>query len=113
MCRIQYKFTSTYTTWTYVSHMWLYITIYIHKCRLCFPFFFLMNFGCMQSLSLSLSKGITIQFLIWRACAGLKRTGKSCRLRWLNYLRPDVKRGDFTADEQLLILDLHSRWGNR
>jgi hypothetical protein len=46
-------------------------------------------------------------------CAGLKRTGKSCRLRWLNYLRPDVKRGDFTADEQLLILDLHSRWGNR
>ncbi|KAM3272725.1 hypothetical protein ACQJBY_042677 [Aegilops geniculata] len=45
--------------------------------------------------------------------AGLKRTGKSCRLRWLNYLRPDVKRGNFTADEQLLILDLHSRWGNR
>ncbi|KAG2564175.1 hypothetical protein PVAP13_8KG389700 [Panicum virgatum] len=45
--------------------------------------------------------------------ARLKRTGKSCRLRWLNYLRPDVKRGDFTADEQLLILDLHSRWGNR
>uniref|UniRef100_A0A804N5K1 MYB transcription factor n=1 Tax=Zea mays TaxID=4577 RepID=A0A804N5K1_MAIZE len=45
--------------------------------------------------------------------AGLKRTGKSCRLRWLNYLRPDVKRGNFTADEQLLILDLHTRWGNR
>uniref|UniRef100_A0ACD6A4I4 Uncharacterized protein n=1 Tax=Avena sativa TaxID=4498 RepID=A0ACD6A4I4_AVESA len=52
----------------------------------------------------------------WNAlarAAGLKRTGKSCRLRWLNYLRPDVKRGNFTADEQLLILDLHSRWGNR
>ncbi|CAO2142876.1 unnamed protein product [Urochloa humidicola] len=52
----------------------------------------------------------------WNAlarAAGLMRTGKSCRLRWLNYLRPDVKRGDFTADEQLLILDLHSRWGNR
>jgi transcription factor MYB, plant len=48
-----------------------------------------------------------------RAHAGLKRTGKSCRLRWLNYLRPDVKRGNFTADEQLLILDLHTRWGNR
>ncbi|CAN6356546.1 unnamed protein product [Urochloa humidicola] len=45
--------------------------------------------------------------------AGLKRTGKSCRLRWLNYLRPDVKRGNFTTDEQLLILDLHTRWGNR
>ncbi|KAF8762716.1 hypothetical protein HU200_009248 [Digitaria exilis] len=45
--------------------------------------------------------------------AGLKRTGKSCRLRWLNYLRPDVRRGNITASEQLLILELHSRWGNR
>ncbi|KAF8039327.1 hypothetical protein BT93_B1762 [Corymbia citriodora subsp. variegata] len=45
--------------------------------------------------------------------AGLRRTGKSCRLRWLNYLRPDVRRGNITLEEQLLILDLHSRWGNR
>ncbi|PKI72796.1 hypothetical protein CRG98_006776 [Punica granatum] len=46
-------------------------------------------------------------------CAGLKRTGKSCRLRWLNYLRPDVRRGNITLEEQLLILELHTRWGNR
>ncbi|XWS38901.1 hypothetical protein CRYUN_Cryun18bG0003000 [Craigia yunnanensis] len=46
-------------------------------------------------------------------CAGLKRTGKSCRLRWLNYLRSDVRRGNITLEEQLLILELHSRWGNR
>ncbi|GLU16708.1 hypothetical protein SLE2022_331260 [Rubroshorea leprosula] len=46
-------------------------------------------------------------------CAGLKRTGKSCRLRWLNYLRPDVRRGNITLEEQLLILELHSHWGNR
>ncbi|KAK8914201.1 Transcription factor MYB21 [Platanthera zijinensis] len=46
-------------------------------------------------------------------CAGLKRTGKSCRLRWLNYLRPDIRRGNITPEEQLLILELHSRWGNR
>ncbi|WVY94712.1 hypothetical protein V8G54_033800 [Vigna mungo] len=45
--------------------------------------------------------------------AGLKRTGKSCRLRWLNYLRPDVRRGNITLEEQLLILELHGRWGNR
>ncbi|CAL9192155.1 unnamed protein product [Musa hybrid cultivar] len=45
--------------------------------------------------------------------AGLKRTGKSCRLRWLNYLRPDLRRGNITPEEQLLILELHSRWGNR
>jgi transcription factor MYB, plant len=45
--------------------------------------------------------------------SGLRRTGKSCRLRWLNYLRPDVRRGNITPEEQLLILELHSRWGNR
>ena len=44
---------------------------------------------------------------------GLKRTGKSCRLRWLNYLRPDVKRGNITPEEQLLIMELHAKWGNR
>ncbi|KAK9226796.1 hypothetical protein WN943_011844 [Citrus x changshan-huyou] len=46
-------------------------------------------------------------------CAGLKRTGKSCRLRWLNYLKPDIKRGNLTPQEQFLILELHSKWGNR
>ncbi|XP_039116378.1 MYB-like transcription factor EOBII [Dioscorea cayenensis subsp. rotundata] len=45
--------------------------------------------------------------------AGLKRTGKSCRLRWLNYLRPDVRRGNITPEEQFLIMELHARWGNR
>ncbi|CAH8253587.1 unnamed protein product [Arabidopsis lyrata] len=45
--------------------------------------------------------------------SGLKRTGKSCRLRWLNYLKPDIKRGNLTPQEQLVILELHSKWGNR
>ncbi|KAJ8536022.1 hypothetical protein K7X08_034423 [Anisodus acutangulus] len=45
--------------------------------------------------------------------AGLKRTGKSCRLRWLNYLKPDTKRGNLTPQEQLLILEHHSKLGNR
>ncbi|XP_024542327.1 transcription factor MYB120 [Selaginella moellendorffii] len=45
--------------------------------------------------------------------AGLQRCGKSCRLRWINYLRPDLKRGIFSADEEKLIIDLHSALGNR
>ncbi|CAF1974195.1 hypothetical protein Bca4012_077041 [Brassica carinata] len=45
--------------------------------------------------------------------SGLKRKGKSCRLRWLNYLKPDIKRGNLTPQEQLLILELHCKWGNR
>lgn len=45
--------------------------------------------------------------------AGLKRCGKSCRLRWLNYLRPDIKRGNITKDEEDLIIRLHRLLGNR
>ncbi|PON97784.1 MYB transcription factor [Trema orientale] len=44
--------------------------------------------------------------------AGLQRCGKSCRFRWLNYLRPDIKRGRFTQEEQKLIISLHGALGN-
>ncbi|KAG7554789.1 Homeobox-like domain superfamily [Arabidopsis suecica] len=52
----------------------------------------------------------------WRALpklAGLNRCGKSCRLRWTNYLRPDIKRGRFSPDEEQTILNLHSVLGNK
>ncbi|KAI3411641.1 uncharacterized protein J3R85_017753 [Psidium guajava] len=45
--------------------------------------------------------------------AGLKRCARSCRLRWLNYLRPGIKRGDITKDEEDLIIRLHRLIGNR
>ncbi|XP_035818152.1 uncharacterized isoform X1 [Zea mays] len=45
--------------------------------------------------------------------AGLRRSGKSCRLRWVNYLRPDLKRGKITPDEETVILHLHAMLGNR
>jgi len=45
--------------------------------------------------------------------AGLKRSGKSCRLRWVNYLRPDLKRGKIPPQEESVILELHALWGNR
>ncbi|XP_022935008.1 transcription factor MYB20-like [Cucurbita moschata] len=45
--------------------------------------------------------------------AGLLRCGKSCRLRWINYLRPDLKRGAFTETEENQIIHLHSLLGNR
>ncbi|CAN4095266.1 unnamed protein product [Withania somnifera] len=44
--------------------------------------------------------------------AGLKRCGKSCRLRWLNYLRLDIKRGNISPDEEDLIIRLHKLLGN-
>ncbi|KAG6684157.1 hypothetical protein I3843_12G050000 [Carya illinoinensis] len=45
--------------------------------------------------------------------AGLNRCGKSCRLRWLNYLRPNIKRGNISDAEEDLILRLHKLLGNR
>ncbi|GAB4835011.1 hypothetical protein Ancab_033278 [Ancistrocladus abbreviatus] len=45
--------------------------------------------------------------------AGLNRCGKSCRLRWLNYLRPNIKRGNISDEEEDLILRLHKLLGNR
>lgn len=52
----------------------------------------------------------------WRALpkqAGLLRCGKSCRLRWINYLRPDIKRGNFSKEEEETIINLHQMLGNR
>nr|XP_043620641.1 transcription factor MYB61-like [Erigeron canadensis] len=45
--------------------------------------------------------------------AGLERCGKSCRLRWINYLRPDLKRGTFSQQEEKLIIELHAVLGNK
>ncbi|RWW03935.1 hypothetical protein BHE74_00040142 [Ensete ventricosum] len=52
----------------------------------------------------------------WRTLpkrAGLRRCGKSCRLRWMNYLRPSIKHGPIAPDEEDLILRLHRLLGNR
>ncbi|KAK8633048.1 hypothetical protein V6N13_013902 [Hibiscus sabdariffa] len=52
----------------------------------------------------------------WRvlpSLAGLNRCGKSCRLRWTNYLRPDIKRGKFSDEEEQTIINLHAGLGNK
>ncbi|KAK1313275.1 hypothetical protein QJS10_CPA06g00510 [Acorus calamus] len=52
----------------------------------------------------------------WRAVptnTGLLRCSKSCRLRWTNYLRPGIKRGNFTDQEEKLIVHLQALLGNR
>lgn len=45
--------------------------------------------------------------------SGLFRCGKSCRLRWANHLRPNLKKGAFTRDEEQLIVELHAKMGNK
>ncbi|XP_038905238.1 myb-related protein 306-like [Benincasa hispida] len=52
----------------------------------------------------------------WRAVpanTGLLRCSKSCRLRWTNYLRPGIKRGNFTHHEEKMIIHLQALLGNR
>ncbi|GMI69892.1 hypothetical protein HRI_000658500 [Hibiscus trionum] len=52
----------------------------------------------------------------WRSLpnkAGLQRCGKSCRLRWTNYLKPGIRRGEFTPEEDQTIFKLHAQLGNR
>lgn len=50
---------------------------------------------------------------IYACNEGLLRCGKSCRLRWINYLRPDLKRGNFTLEEEETIIKLHQSFGNK
>nr|ARQ16409.1 Myb17501 [Catharanthus roseus] len=45
--------------------------------------------------------------------AGVARCGKSCRLRWLNYLKPGLKRGPFTKEEEEMLIKLHEKFGNK
>lgn len=52
----------------------------------------------------------------WRSVptnTGLLRCSKSCRLRWTNYLRPGIKRGNFTEHEEKMIIHLQELLGNR
>ncbi|XP_010550604.1 PREDICTED: myb-related protein 306 [Tarenaya hassleriana] len=52
----------------------------------------------------------------WRSIptnTSLRRCSKSCRLRWTNYLRPGIKRGNFTEHEEKMIIHLQALLGNR
>ena len=71
---------------------------------------FTMRHGYLDLNGHIASSYIAVDFVL---CVGLKRSGKSCRLRWMNYLRPSVKRGHISADDEELIIKLHKLLGNR
>ncbi|KAK2967025.1 hypothetical protein RJ640_003381 [Escallonia rubra] len=68
--------------------------------------------GCWRSLPKSAGNPLSLSLSLF-PFRGLLRCGKSCRLRWINYLRPDLKRGNFTDEEDELIIKLHSLLGNK
>ncbi|CAA6661924.1 unnamed protein product [Spirodela intermedia] len=51
---------------------------------------------------------LSIYLYLW-----LMRCSKSCRLRWTNYLRPGIRRGNFTPQEEAVIIQLQGLLGNR
>ncbi|GJZ82360.1 transcription factor MYB13-like protein [Tanacetum coccineum] len=56
---------------------------------------------------------ITIGVNFLNLPGGLSRCGKSCRLRWKNYLCPNVKRGNYSKEEEDIIVSLHNKLGNK
>lgn len=77
-----------------------------------FSTFALYQSLCLFNMHIILISGCLINSqTLW--FAGLQRCGKSCRLRWINYLRPDLKRGMFSQQEEDLIISLHEVLGNR
>ncbi|KAB5573050.1 hypothetical protein DKX38_000244 [Salix brachista] len=88
------------------------------------------NYGGSENGGVALKKGpwtsaedaILIEYVKkhgegnWNAVqkhSGLFRCGKSCRLRWANHLRPNLKKGAFTQEEEQLIIQLHATMGNK
>ncbi|XP_047337159.1 transcription factor AS1 [Impatiens glandulifera] len=43
----------------------------------------------------------------------LNRDAKSCLERWKNYLKPGIKKGSLTDDEQRLVISLQAKHGNK
>jgi hypothetical protein len=43
----------------------------------------------------------------------LPRTGKQCRERWQNHLRPDIKKGNWSAEEADMIKTLYQTFGSK
>ncbi|KAL2508302.1 myb domain protein [Forsythia ovata] len=51
----------------------------------------------------------------WAAIADkmVGRAGKQCRERWLNHLRPDIKKDVWSEGEERLLIEVHKRVGNK
>lgn len=48
-----------------------------------------------------------------RMSTPLNRDAKSCLERWKNYLKPGIKKGSLTEDEQRLVISLQAKHGNK
>ncbi|KAJ0043868.1 hypothetical protein Pint_17434 [Pistacia integerrima] len=59
------------------------------------------------------SRTLSLFIYLFSGLISLLRCGKSCRLRWINYLRPDIKRGPFSREEEATIIQLHGLLGNK
>ncbi|KAI3784944.1 hypothetical protein L1987_44052 [Smallanthus sonchifolius] len=63
--------------------------------------------SCLWSMLHCMGRGDGARLLV------AQRNGKSCRLRWVNYLRPGLKKGQLSPQEEGIIIELHALWGNK
>lgn len=87
--------------------LYVYSLTYISSLYL--PFVVWLLLYVVKGITTSGVNGVLDFFLV----LGLQRCGKSCRLRWTNYLRPDIKRGRFSFEEEETIIQLHGILGNK
>lgn len=83
-----------------------FLYVYIFLLVTCF-----FSLSCLIYIDCDQNKGFSS--FLFCLLSGLKRCGKSCRLRWTNYLRPDIKRGRFSYEEEETIIQLHGVLGNK
>lgn len=81
------------------------LEIFAQECRSIYIYIYMHFFYFFQYL--------LVMNNIYMCFEGLLRCGKSCRLRWINYLRADLRRGNITPDEEETIVKLHTALGNR
>ena len=99
---------------SYVNSVWGFFTVMIKY--IATTFHKRMSIEMLSSCyHLIFQYGISLQYRLYidPPVSGLVRCGKSCRLRWLNYLRPNIKRGNYSKEEEETIIRLHESQGNR
>jgi hypothetical protein len=86
--------------------MLIFFSLWLIECYMVF----LSSCFLKQWISSLLDSTIGLNLL---SSLGLRRCGKSCRLRWLNYLRPNIKHGEFTEHEDRVICSMYASIGSR
>ena len=98
---------------SYVNLVWGFFSLMIKYIAAKFHKRMMIQMVITSLFNLAFLFNIIDYIYIGPPVSGLARCGKSCRLRWMNYLRPNIKRGNYNKEEEEIIIRLHESLGNR